>query len=157
MEKFWFLSIEDQTQRIEEINNELIQKGYLTFQDLKKKTGIKIKDIQNLLYPLSIAKQMGNRYLSSIYFPIYVPFEKLPKEIDDDLYTKGYCEGKYCTVVLKKVAKDFSGFTRINSVNLFFVSKVEEALLKEKKISSELEETDLDLGFDSGDPFEDLT
>lgn len=154
--EFYEANIKEKNQLVEEINNNFLQQGYLTFQDLKKKTGIKIKDIKNLLYTLGIAKQMGNKYLNFTYYPVYVPFEKLPNEIEDDLYSKGYCEGKYCIVVAKEFSKGYAGITTI-STNLYLNPKVEEMFLKAKQINSEVEETDLELEFDSGDPFEDLT
>ena len=156
MEEFCHLSIKEKNQLTEKINNDFLQQGYLTFQDLKKKTGIKIKDIKNLLYTLGIAKQMGNKYLSFTYYPVYVPFEKLPNEIEDDLFAKGYCEGKYCIVVAKEFSKGYAYATYINT-DLYLNPKVVDAFLKAKQINTELKETDLDLEFDSGDPFEDLT
>ena len=154
--EFYEANTKEKNQLVKEINNDFLQQGYLTFQDLKKKTGIKIKDIKSLLYTLGIAKQMGNKYLSFTYYPIYVPFEKLPNEIEDDLFAKGYCEGKYCIVVAKEFSKGYAYSTNI-STDLLFNPKVVDAFLKAKQINTELKETDLDLEFDSGDPFEDLT
>jgi hypothetical protein len=155
--EFYEANTKEKNQLIKEINNSFIQQGYLTFQDLKKKTGIKIKDIKNLLYTLGIAKQMGNKYLSFTYYPVYVPFEKLPNEIEDDLLTNGYCEGKYCIVVAKEFSEDYASYSTNIATDLLFNPKVVDAFLKAKQINTELKETDLDLGFDSGDPFEDLT
>lgn len=154
--EFYEANTKEKNQLLKEINNNFLQQGYLTFQDLKKKTSIKIKDIKSLLYTLSIAKQMGNKYLSFTYYPVYVPFEKLPNEIEDDLFAKGYCEGKYCIVVAKEFSRGYAGITNI-STDLLFNPKVVDAFLKAKQINTELKETDLDLEFDSGDPFEDLT
>lgn len=154
--EFYEAKTQQKNQLLEEINNNFLQQGYLTFQDLKKKAGIKIKDIKGLLYTLGIAKQMGNKYLSFTYYPVYVPFEKLPNEIEDDLFTKGYCEGKYCIVVAKEFSKGYAYATNI-ATDLLFNPKVVDAFLKAKQINTELKETDLDLEFDSGDPFEDLT
>jgi hypothetical protein len=153
---FYEANTKEKNQLLKEINNNFLQQGYLTFQDLKKKTGIKIKDIKSLLYTLGIAKQMGNKYLSFTYYPVYVPFEKLPNEIEDDLFAKGYCEGKYCIVAAKEFSKGYAYSTNI-STDLLFNPKVVDAFLKAKQINTELKETDLDLEFDSGDPFEDLT
>jgi len=153
---FYEANTKEKNQLLKEITNSFIQQGYLTFQDLKKKTGIKIKDIKSLLYTLGIAKQMGNKYLSFTYYPVYVPHEKLPNEIEDDLFAKGYCEGKYCIVVAKEFSKGYAYSTNI-STDLLFNPKVVDAFLKAKQINTELKETDLDLEFDSGDPFEDLT
>lgn len=154
--EFYEANTKEKNQLLKEINNNFLQQGYLTFQDLKKKTGIKIKDIKSLLYTLGIAKQMGNKYLSFTYYPIYVPFEKLPNEIEDDLFAKGYCEGKYCITVAKEFSKGYAYSTNI-STDLYLNPKVVDAFLKAKQINTELKETDLDLEFDSGDPFEDLT
>ena len=154
--EFYEANTKEKNQLLKEINKNFLQQGYLTFQDLKKKTGIKIKDIKNLLYTFMIAKQMGNKYLSFTYYPVYVPFEKLPNEIEDDLFAKGYCEGKYCITIAKEFSKGYAYATNI-STDLLFNPKVVDAFLKAKQINTELKETDLDLGFDSGDPFEDLT
>lgn len=154
--EFYNANTKEKNQLLKEINNNFLQQGYLTFQDLKKKTGIKIKDIKNLLYTLGIAKQMGNKYLSFTYYPVYVPFEKLPNEIEDDLFAKGFCEGKYCITIAKEFSKGYAYSTNI-STDLYLNPKVVDAFLKAKQINTELKETDLDLGFDSGDPFEDLT
>lgn len=44
--EFYHANIQEKNQLLKEINNNFLQQGYLTFQDLKKKNGYKNKRYQ---------------------------------------------------------------------------------------------------------------
>lgn len=150
----WFEATTEEKQGLsEEIKNSVIKEGYnLTFNDLKKETGLTIKSIKNdYLYKCEMAKFMSGKSSSVLFFPGVVPFEFSPREIDEDFRNKGVSKGEYCaTLLLIKGPSEYSTETLFNQSAL---NKLKESLKDEDSFENNIKDFE-DEFEDSESPFE---